>query len=85
MVNESKKCSQHVGELLSGLIDGELTQQERQRVDLHCEQCQSCREDLTALRAVRERIGRSEISESGEDRWSCLLYTSDAADDFAVV
>jgi len=31
--------TQHVGELLSGYIDGELTQQQRQRVDVHCHKC----------------------------------------------
>ena len=59
----------HVGELLSGYIDGELTQQERQRVQLHCEQCTSCRDELEQIRSMRERVGSSRLSEIGEDRW----------------
>ena len=36
MAGNSKDINEHVGELLSGYIDGELTQQERQRVEVHC-------------------------------------------------
>jgi len=69
MVNELKRVDEHVGELLSGLVDGELTQQERQRVTLHCEQCEDCRNALSELRALRERIGNARLSETGEDKW----------------
>jgi ferric-dicitrate binding protein FerR (iron transport regulator) len=69
MVNESIRVDEHVGELLSGMVDGELTQQERQRVTLHCEQCEACRNDLAELRALRERLGNSSLSEAGEDTW----------------
>jgi anti-sigma factor RsiW len=69
MVNETPVVDKHVGELLSGFLDGELTQQERQRVTLHCEQCEECRQNLAELRALRERIGKSHLSEVGEDKW----------------
>ena len=69
MVNEIRLVDQHVGELLSGFVDGELTQQERQRVTLHCEQCGECRQNLAELQALRERIGKSHLSEVGEDKW----------------
>jgi predicted anti-sigma-YlaC factor YlaD len=69
MVNDARLVDQHVGELLSGLVDGELTQQERQRVVLHCKQCEECRQNLAGLRALRERIGKSQLSELGEDKW----------------
>jgi len=69
MVNESRQVDEHVGVLLSGMVDGELTQQERQRVTLHCEQCEDCRNDLSELRALRERIGKARLSETGEDKW----------------
>ena len=61
--------AEHVGELLSGLIDGELTQQDRQRVELHCETCAECRSQLSQLRELRERIGKSNLSDVGEDVW----------------
>jgi Flp pilus assembly protein TadB len=69
MVKETRLVDQHVGELLSGFVDGELTQQERQRVTLHCDQCGDCRESLAGLRALRGRIGKSRLSEVGEDQW----------------
>ena len=69
MSNGKQRVDQHVGELLSGLIDGELTQQERQLVTLHCEQCSECRENLTNLRVLQERIGNAKLSEIGEDKW----------------
>jgi len=69
MINTSRIADQHVGEQLSGFIDGELTQQERQFVTLHCEVCADCRENLEKLRALRERIGNASLSEVGEDKW----------------
>jgi len=69
MVNENQFTDQYPGELLSGFVDGELTQQERQRVRLHCEECNECRENLANLRALRERIGKAQLSEVGEDKW----------------
>jgi len=69
MMNDSKDLHQHVGERLSGFVDGELTQQERQRVLLHCEQCPECRENLAELQALRVRIGQARLSTTGEDTW----------------
>ena len=69
MVNKKQSVDQHVGEQLSGFLDGELTQQERQLVSLHCDECSECRENLTRLRELRDRIGNSNLSEVGEDKW----------------
>ena len=69
MVNGKQHIDEHVGELLSGFVDGELTQQERQLVSLHCDECVECRENLADLRALRERIGKANLSEVGEDKW----------------
>jgi anti-sigma factor RsiW len=59
----------HVGGRLSGYIDGELTQQERQQVERHLEDCAGCRQlqqELTELRGqLRESVGR----EFGNDRF----------------
>ena len=71
-----KFMGQHVGELLSGLVDGELTQQQRQRVTLHCEQCDECRQNLADLRELRERIGKANLSEVGEDKWRETMIDS---------
>jgi predicted anti-sigma-YlaC factor YlaD len=69
MTDDRRQIDQHMDEQLSGYIDGELTQQERQRVVLHCEECEQCRQNLEELRALRRRIGNTRLSVIGEDRW----------------
>ena len=69
MNDHPKSVTEHVGDLLSGYLDGELTQQQRQRVTVHCADCAQCRDDLAELRALRERIGGAQLSELGEDQW----------------
>ena len=69
MVNGNRHVDDHVGELLSGFVDGELTQQQRQLVTLHCNGCSECLRDLLELRELRERIGKAKLSEVGEDKW----------------
>lgn len=59
----------HVGEMLSGYIDGELTQQDRQRVRLHCEGCEFCRQQLEDLRTMRGRVGAAHLSTINDDTW----------------
>ncbi len=69
MSNDNPEAREHIGELLSGYIDGELTQQQRQRVELYCETSEECRKDLEELRALRERIGRAPLGELDQDAW----------------
>jgi len=69
MSDRNRHIDQHVGDLLSGFIDGELTQQQRQLVTLHCDNCDECRENLAGLSELRERVGTARLSEVGEDQW----------------
>jgi len=69
MMNKHSNSGEHVGELLSGYIDGELTQQERQRVRLHCDSCADCDATLTELRRLRQRIGQARLSDKDRDNW----------------
>jgi len=69
MVNGNRHVDDHVGELLSGFVDGELTQQQRQLVTLHCNGCSECLRDLLELHELRVRIGKAKLSEVGEDKW----------------
>jgi predicted anti-sigma-YlaC factor YlaD len=69
MNNDKRQVDQHVGELLSGFVDGELTQQQRQLVTLHCDNCSECRENLANLHELRQRISKAKLSEVGEDKW----------------
>jgi predicted anti-sigma-YlaC factor YlaD len=69
MVEDKRNIDSHVGELLSGFVDGELTQQQRQLVSLHCENCEECRDILARLRELRQSVGKAHLSELGEDKW----------------
>ena len=59
----------HVNELLSGYLDGELTQQRNQQVKLHLESCRQCAENLESLRDLRIRMGRAEWGNTDKDVW----------------
>ena len=70
MTKISKKMTdEHVGERLSGYIDGELTQQQEQRVRLHIDACAECREQFERLQALRKEVGSSRLSPLSEDVW----------------
>jgi len=69
MANKTYGIDEHVGELLSGYLDGELTQQQRQRVEIHCDACAECKKKLEELQVLQERIGKARLSEVGEDVW----------------
>ena len=63
----------HVNELLSGYLDDELTQQKRQMVNLHLEDCPACSENLEGLRALRERMGQAQLGDSNKDIWREMM------------
>ncbi len=73
MATDNRLTDEHVGERLSGFVDGELTQQERQRVELHCDQCETCRNELEQLQAVRRIVGKARLSELDQDVWRELM------------
>ena len=57
MNSRSQTNCHSVDELLSGYLDGELTQQERQRVEVHVGGCQHCLARLRELGKLRASIG----------------------------
>jgi len=73
MNNESKHIDEHVAEQLSGYVDGELTQQQRQRVDVHCANCTECATDLRELQELRETIGNARFSNRNQDAWREMM------------
>lgn len=73
MKNKSRTIDDHVVELLSGYVDGELTQQQRQRVDVHCADCKECENDLIELKALRESIGKAGLSDLNQDVWREMM------------
>ena len=70
--------NEHVGEQLSGYIDDELTQQEKQRVWLHCETCVECGARLKELQTLRDKVGKATFSNLDRDAWR------ESMDDIAV-
>lgn len=60
---------EHVGDLLSGFVDEELTQQDSQRVQVHIDACTNCATELAQIRAVRERLGVARLSNLNQDTW----------------
>lgn len=73
MKTRTRVITNHVAELLSGHLDGELTQQERQRVDVHCADCEDCKNDLLELKALRESIGKARLSDLDHDVWREMM------------
>ena len=73
MTTDNRLTDEHVGARLSGLLDGELTQQERQRVELHCDTCEACRNELEELKAIRQRVGKGRLSDLDQGVWRELM------------
>jgi anti-sigma factor RsiW len=46
----------HLGERLSALIDGELSDAQRERVLAHLAKCDDCRQEAAALRTLKRRM-----------------------------
>ena len=55
--------------LLSGYLDGELTQQDDQRVRLHLEACASCQTTVEQMTALREATMTSEFKTPEDTQW----------------
>lgn len=55
----------HLGQRLSALIDGELDGSERERVLLHMTRCDSCRDEVAALRMLKRRMSALGDAASG--------------------
>ena len=65
----------NVDELLSGYLDDELTQKDRQRVNLHVERCARCTARLRELDTLRASVGRLRLDMHPEDqeRWRKVM------------
>ena len=56
--------------LLSGYLDGELTQAREQRVRVHLEDCQHCRQVFDDMTALRETAMRTRFEIPDDDQWN---------------
>ena len=55
--------------LISGHLDGELTQAAAQRVQLHLEECRHCRNVFAELQMMREAALSTRFVEPSDDQW----------------
>ncbi len=62
-----------VQEKLSAYLDGELTQQEGQKVDVHLRDCDRCRSVFEDFRRLRADIKDLEYPEPSEAEWSNVM------------
>lgn len=65
-------CPQ-IDEMLSGYLDGELTQGDRQRVDLHLESCSKCRGVYEELADLRQAVRKMSFGEISQEEWSKIM------------
>jgi anti-sigma factor RsiW len=59
--------------LLSGYLDGELTQEDRQRVELHIESCSRCRHAYEKMSELRDGIGKLSFDEMSTEEWDRMM------------
>lgn len=55
--------------LLTGYLDGMLSQQETQKTRLHLDECTSCQRLLDEMRSLREATMTSKFSTPSDDQW----------------
>lgn len=61
--------------LLSGYLDGMLSQGDRQRVDLHLESCEACRSLFETLAEMREAARGTRFAVPEDEQWQELPRT----------
>jgi predicted anti-sigma-YlaC factor YlaD len=64
---------QQIDERLSGYLDGELTQGDRQRVEVHLDSCPKCREAFEEMARLREAVGKLPFDQMSPDQWSEIM------------
>ncbi|MCP4250412.1 MAG: hypothetical protein GY778_25495 [bacterium] len=73
----SEECDR-IGPLLSGLLDDELPQQDRQRIELHLDGCSACKATLAELVEMREEIGQLKSAQPTDGQWSRIMSVTAA-------
>jgi Putative zinc-finger len=70
----------HLGQRISALIDGELSDSERDRVLAHIAGCDECRQEAVALRALKQRmhsLGEAMVDAALTGRLMAMAMPSD--------
>ncbi|MDT0595271.1 anti-sigma factor family protein [Glaciecola petra] len=66
------KC-EHIAELLSGYADNELTQQQSQLVQVHIENCESCKQALANINILKQAVKGTAMPEIEQDKIDAML------------
>lgn len=76
----------HLGDLLSALVDGELSGAELDRANAHVAACDACRVEANALRRLKHELRSlaAEVSGSGDITRRLLAMSSEAGQDSQV-
>ncbi len=62
-----------IREMLSAYLDGELTQQESQKVTVHLRDCDACRLVYEDFRRLRDDIKQLEFPEPTDEQWRTIM------------
>jgi predicted anti-sigma-YlaC factor YlaD len=66
-----ERCARTFDEaMLSGYVDGELTQGDEQHVRIHLEDCAACRTQVEDMQQLREVTMTSRFNVPADDQWS---------------
>ena len=64
---------QQISDTISGYVDGELTQGDRQRVEIHIESCSKCRSTYDDMVKLRDAVGKLSFGEMPPEQWSKIM------------
>ena len=71
-MNDMPKHS-HIADSISGYLDGELTQADRQRVELHIESCTQCRKIYDEMSSLRDSVSQLSFGELSPEQWGEIM------------
>lgn len=76
---------EHIGEQLSGFLDGELSQQESQRISVHLRQCESCSQTYEQLKQIQGVVSQAYFPNMEQQKMHAVIQdlTSRRMFDFA--
>lgn len=72
MTNGNTQQCTAIGDQLSGFLDGELTQQQSQRVQIHLDTCAHCKRLHADLKQMKEQMRQLSYPISDEDMLAAL-------------
>jgi anti-sigma factor RsiW len=72
----NKKTCHRINEMISGYIDNELTQQQRQYVALHLESCEICQQSAQELEQITIAIKEHDMPAMEADRMEAIMQSS---------